>query len=132
MRVLIVDDDPNCRQILELMLTREGFTAFTAVNGAEGVRLAQSVRPDLIVMDILMPVMSGTEAATELKSDPEFAGVPIVAVTALAFEEDRRAALAAGFDFVVTKPFSRRQLIEGISRFFPDRLVVAQAAKVPA
>lgn len=132
MRVLIVDDDPNCRQILELMLSRQGFTVTMAVNGAEAVRLAQAIRPDLIVMDILMPIMTGSEAATLLKSDPAFASVPMVAVTALAFEADRRDALAAGFDWVVTKPFSRRQLIEAIAQFFPSRVETAPAAKVPA
>ena len=130
MRVLIVDDDPNCRQILELMLARQGYTVTMAVNGAEAIRAAQTQRPDLIVMDILMPVMTGSEAATVLKSDPGFAGVPIVAVTALAFEEDRRAALEAGFDLVVTKPFSRRQLLDGIAKVLPKAL--EPTGKVPA
>lgn len=132
MRVLIVDDDPNCRQILDVMLSRHGFTVTMAVNGAEAVRAAQAHRPDLIVMDILMPVMTGSEAATTLKSDPAFAEVPMIAVTALAFEEDRRAALEAGFDLVVTKPFSRRQLIEAIGKFFSFGAETVQPAKVPA
>lgn len=127
MRVLIVDDDPNCRQILELMLSRIGLTLTLAVNGAEGVHMAKAMRPDLILMDILMPELSGLDAVALIKADPDLAGTPVIAVTALAFEEERRAALAAGYDHVVTKPFSRRQLLEAIERYLPGAGEAADA-----
>lgn len=132
MRILIVDDDPNCRQILELMLSRSGFSLALAVNGAEALHMAAAVRPDLILMDILMPEMSGLDAVAALRRDPDLAAIPVLAVTALAFEEERRTAIAAGFDAVVTKPFSRRQILEAVERFLPGTNEPSGTGKVPA
>lgn len=120
MRVLIVDDDPNCRQILELMLARQGWSLYFADNGVEGLRQARAVKPDLVLMDVLMPQMTGMDAVRHLKADPALTGVPVFAITALAFDEERRAAYAAGFDLVITKPFSRRALLEAVHHQFPE------------
>lgn len=131
MRVLIVDDDPNCRQIVELMLAPQGWSFVTAENGAEALRAASAEAPDLVLMDILMPELSGLEAVGRLKQLPGMAGVPILAITALAFVEEREAALAAGYDGVITKPFGRKQLLAGIERHLPGRSS-GDSKKVPA
>lgn len=132
MQVLIVDDDANCRQILELMLEKKGWTLHTARNGKEGLAMARALKPDLILMDILMPEMSGLEAVRAMRADPELAGVKIFAVTALAFEQERLMAIAAGYDLVITKPFGRRQLLDAIQRVFPDAFETPADKKVPA
>lgn len=132
MRVLIVDDDPNCRQILELMLARQGWSLYFADNGVEGLRQARSVKPDLVLMDVLMPQMTGMDAVRHLKADPALTGVPVFAITALAFDEERRAAYAAGFDLVITKPFSRRQLLDAVRQQFPELEEPPTASRVPA
>ena len=132
MRVLIVDDDPNCRQILELMLARQGWSLHFAENGVEGLHQARAVQPDLVLMDVLMPQMTGMDAVRHLKADPELAGIPVFAITALAFDEERRAAYAAGFDLVITKPFTRRQLLEAVHRQFPELGDPPAPRRVPA
>ena len=132
MRVLIVDDDPNCRQILDLMLARQGWSLHFADNGAEGLRQAQTLKPDLILMDVLMPQMTGMDVVRHLKADPALAAVPVFAITALAFDEERRAAYAAGFDLVITKPFSRRQLLDAVRQQFPELEEPPTASRVPA
>lgn len=132
MRVLIVDDDPNCRQILELMLARQGWSLHFADNGVEGLRQARAIKPDLVLMDVLMPQMTGMDAVRHLKADPALKGVPVFAITALAFDEERRAAYAAGFDLVITKPFSRRQLIDAVREAFPELEEPPTTSRVPA
>lgn len=132
MRVLIVDDDPNCRQILELMLARQGWSLYFADNGVEGLRQARAVKPDLVLMDVLMPQMTGMDAVRHLKADPALTEVPVFAITALAFDEERRAAYAAGFDLVITKPFSRRQLLDAVRQQFPELEEPPAANRVPA
>ncbi|HEY9721088.1 MAG TPA: response regulator [Oscillatoriaceae cyanobacterium] len=131
MRVLIVDDDPNCRQIVELMLAHFGWKIVTAENGAEGLRSVSAEPADLVLMDILMPEMSGLEAVGRMKDLPGMHDVPIIALTALAFAEEREAAIAAGYDSVITKPFGRKQLLAGIERHFPG-LTSGDPNKVPA
>jgi two-component system OmpR family response regulator len=132
MRVLIVDDDPNCRQILELMLARQGWSLHFADNGVEGLRQARALRPDLILMDVLMPQMSGLDVVRHLKAEAGLDHVPVFAITALAFDEERRAAYSAGFDLVITKPFSRRQLLEAVRSQFPGLEDPPQPSRVSA
>lgn len=132
MRVLIVDDDPNCRQILELMLARQGWSLYFADNGVEGLRQARAVKPDLVLMDVLIPQMTGMDAVRHIKADAALKDVPVFAITALAFDEERRAAYAAGFDLVITKPFSRRQLLDAVRQQFPELEEPPTASRVPA
>ena len=120
MRVLIVDDDPDCRQILELMLAKQGWALSFAENGREGLDKALAMQPDLILMDVLMPVMTGLDAVRAMKIHPLLRHTAVFAITALAFEQECHAAYAAGYDLVLTKPFGRRQLLEAIARQFPE------------
>lgn len=103
-RVLVVDDQPENRELMCYLLEAFGHTTFSAVDGEEGVAVAAELRPDLIVMDLQMPKMSGLEAAVALKADPELRAVPLVAVTAYAMLGDQEKVLAAGFDGCMTKP----------------------------
>jgi two-component system alkaline phosphatase synthesis response regulator PhoP len=131
MRVLIVDDDPDCRQIIALMLSKQGWTLAFAGDGREALAAAREFGPDLVLMDLLMPGMTGLEAARAMREDDRLRDAAMVAVTALAFESDRMQAFVAGFDAVVTKPFGRRQLLDTIGRLFPDR-PMALPTRVPA
>lgn len=119
-RILVVDDDPNSRKIVELMLMAHGYSLLFADNGLHAIELALHELPDLILMDMLMPVMNGHEATQRIKEHPSGSGIPIVALTALAFESDRREALQAGCDGYLSKPFTRRDLVETVKGFLPD------------
>lgn len=119
-RILVVDDDPNSRKIVELMLLSQGFALSFAENGQDAVDKAQQDLPDLILMDVLMPVLNGHEATKQLKLDARTKRIPIIALTALAFESDRREALSAGCDGYLSKPFTRRDLLATVRNFLPD------------
>lgn len=112
MRVLIVDDDPTIRSVLEAFLEDEGFTPTLAVNGRDAVEQARGDPPALILMDLMMPVMSGVEAARQLKSDPATAGVPIIAMSAGFILRGSVDELLA--DSIISKPFDLDALIANI------------------
>lgn len=118
-RILVVDDDPNSRKIIELMLLSQGYSLIFAENGREAITKACSEAPDLILMDVLMPVMNGHEATRRLKADARTQAIPVVALTALAFASDRQEALAVGCDGYLSKPFTRRELLEVVRQFLP-------------
>jgi two-component system, cell cycle response regulator DivK len=118
-RILIVEDQDDNRRILRDLLSSAGFDLIEATTGAEGVRLAESHRPDLILMDIQMPVLDGYEATRRLKAQPELRHIPIIVVTSYALSGDDIKARAAGADDYVTKPFSPRQLLAKIHQFLP-------------
>ncbi len=103
MRILIVDDSPTFLRAASDIIEAEGYEVETARNGKEGVQFAKKVKPDLIIMDIEMPIMSGIKATQELREDPELAGVPVIAMTSNAPEslgDDIKL-----FDAHLTKPF---------------------------
>jgi two-component system cell cycle response regulator DivK len=110
-RILVVEDQEDNRRILRDLLTSAGYDLIEALTGAEGVRLAQAHRPDLILMDIQLPEIDGHEATRRIKSDPVLRPIPIIAVTSYALSGDEAKALAAGADAYVTKPFSPRVLL---------------------
>ncbi|HEY9854371.1 MAG TPA: response regulator [Stenomitos sp.] len=126
-RILVVDDDPNSRKIVELMLLSQGYSLAFAENGQDAVDKALMDPPDLILMDVLMPILNGHEATKQLKLDARTKRVPIIALTALAFESDRREALAAGCDGYLSKPFTRRDLLASVRKFLPETTPSQQA-----
>jgi two-component system, cell cycle response regulator DivK len=119
-RILVVEDTEDNRRIVRDLLTSVGYALIEAADGDEGVVLAQSERPDLILMDIQLPVIDGYEATRRIRAVPDLAGVPIIAVTSYALSGDEAKARAAGCDGYVAKPFSPRQLLAKIREFLPD------------
>ncbi|HSV22858.1 MAG TPA: response regulator, partial [Xanthobacteraceae bacterium] len=105
------------RRIVRDLLTSAGFDLIEATTGEEGVRLAETHRPDLILMDIQMPVLDGYEATRRIKATAELRHIPIIVVTSYALSGDSDKALAAGCDAYVTKPYSPRQLLAKINEY---------------
>ncbi len=112
--ILIVEDNEMNRDMLSRRLERKGYAVRLAGDGAQGVELATSHPPDLILLDMSLPVMDGWEAARKLKSNPETARIPIIALTAHVFSQDRERALEAGCDDYDTKPIELPRLLEKI------------------
>jgi two-component system, cell cycle response regulator DivK len=119
-RILVVEDTEDNRQIIRDLLTSFDYELIEAVDGAEGVAMAQSEHPDLILMDIQLPVMDGYEATRRIRAIPELVQVPIIAVTSYALSGDEAKTREAGCDGYVAKPFSPRQLLAKIREFLPD------------
>jgi two-component system cell cycle response regulator DivK len=101
-------------------LNTAGYELIEAVNGEEGVKLAQSERPDLILMDIQLPILDGYEATRRIRASVELKSVPIIAVTSYALSGDDAKARAAGCDSYVAKPFSPRELLAKVREFLPN------------
>jgi two-component system, cell cycle response regulator DivK len=119
-RILVIEDTEDNRQIIRDLLTSFGYELIEATDGAEGVALAQSQHPDLILMDIQLPEMDGYEATRRIRAIPELARVPIIAVTSYALSGDEAKTRAAGCDGYVAKPFSPRQLLATVREFLPE------------
>jgi two-component system cell cycle response regulator DivK len=119
-RILVIEDTEDNRQIIRDLLTSFNYELLEAVDGAEGVAMAQTHRPDLILMDIQLPVLDGYEATRRIRAIPELAGVPIVAVTSYALSGDEAKTREAGCDGYIAKPFSPRQLLAKVREFLPD------------
>ena len=117
--VLIVEDQEDNRKILRDLLSNAGYDLIEAANGEEGVALALSKRPNLILMDIQLPVMDGYEATHRIKSNPELKSIPVIAVTSYALSGDEAKARAVGCDAYITKPFSPRQLLAKVREYLP-------------
>lgn len=117
--ILVVEDQEDNRRIVRDLLTSVGFELIEATTGEEGVRLAQTRRPDLILMDIQMPVIDGYEATRQIKSTTGLQHIPIIVVTSYALSGDDVKARAAGADAYVAKPFSPRELLAMIRQFLP-------------
>jgi len=113
-RILVIEDQEDNRRIVRDLLTASGFTLFEAVNGEEGLQLAERERPDLILMDIQLPGMDGYEVTRRIKAQPHLQRIPIIAVTSYALSGDDQKAAAAGCNGYVTKPFSPRALLATI------------------
>lgn len=112
--ILIVDDEPENIELLDRRLSRRGFTVVGATSAEEGLKLALSERPALILMDIKMPNLDGFDAMRMLQADPLTAGIPVIALTAHAMQEDRDRALLAGAKDYETKPVDLDRLLAKI------------------
>ena len=118
-RILVVEDQEDNRRILHDLLTSVGYELIEAVTGDEGVTMAETHRPDLILMDIQLPGLDGYEATRRIKANPALRPIPIIAVTSFALSGDDIKAYEAGFDGYVTKPYSPRQLLAKIREYLP-------------
>jgi two-component system, cell cycle response regulator DivK len=119
-RILVVEDQEDLRGVLRDLFTSTGYIVIEAVDGAAGVAKAKSDRPDIILMDIQMPIIDGYEATRQIKADPSLASVPIVAVSSFAMKGDEEKARAAGCDDYVTKPYSPIQLLRMVRGYLGD------------
>jgi len=119
--ILVVEDQEDLRGVLRDLLTGSGYTVIEAGDGEAGVAKAKSERPDLVLMDIQMPVIDGYEATRRIKLDPALKPIPIVAVSSFAMKGDEEKARAAGCDHYVTKPYSPMQLLRLIRSFLGDK-----------
>jgi two-component system cell cycle response regulator DivK len=115
-KVLLVEDNEDNLQLVRFLLEHEGYTVIAAHNGREGLDLARQVLPSLILMDLSLPEMDGWEAAQELKSDPNTAHIPLLALTAHTLPGDRKRALSIGFDGYISKPIDVGRFGENISK----------------
>ena len=109
-RILIVDDDAFIRRPLELILREEGYAPETAADAEEGMRAVEATRPDLILLDVMMPGKDGFTFCGELKRDPRFSSIPIVLLSARGLPRDRSHGLALGATDFLTKPYSPHEL----------------------
>ena len=114
-KILLVEDNEMNRDMLSRRLSRNGFDIIIAVNGQEGVDLALSQGPDLILMDMSLPVLDGWEATRRLKANAATAKIPVIALTAHAMIQDKERAMAAGCDEFDTKPVELPRLLEKIN-----------------
>ena len=121
MKILYVEDNDDNIYVLKNRLTRAGFTVLVATDGAQGVAAARVEIPDLIIMDLTLPVLDGWAATRQLKAAPETKHIPVIALTAHAMSGDREKALEAGCDDFDTKPVEMPRLLEKIRALLPKK-----------
>lgn len=110
-KVLIVDDEPNIVLSVEFLMQRDGLDVVTANDGQEALELLASSRPDLMILDVMMPRKNGFEVCAEVRADPELAGMPILMLTAKGREAEMKKGISLGADAYITKPFSTHDLV---------------------
>jgi CheY-like chemotaxis protein len=119
-KILLVEDNEMNLDMLSRRLGRQGYEVVVAQDGAAGLAKAASEHPELILMDMSLPVVDGWEATRRLKADPATSGIPIIALTAHAMAEDKEKAIGAGCDDYDTKPIDLTRLLEKIRKLLPD------------
>jgi two-component system, cell cycle response regulator DivK len=118
-RILVVEDQEDNRQILRDLLGNAGYELVEAVDGEQALLMYAKQRPDLILMDIQLPLLDGYEVTRRIRTDPESKGIPIIAVTSYALAGDEAKAVAAGCDGYITKPYSPRALLAKVREYLP-------------
>jgi two-component system cell cycle response regulator DivK len=116
-RILVVEDQEDNRQILRDLLSNVGYEMIEAEDGVQAIEQAAKHRPDLILMDIQLPLMDGYEATRRIKADPDLKSIPIIVVTSYALSGDEEKARLAGCDAYVAKPYSPRALLAKIREY---------------
>ena len=119
-RILVVEDQEDNRRIVRDLLLASGYQLIEAMTGEEGLKMATTEKPDLILMDIQLPGMDGYEVTRRIKAKPELKHIPIIVVTSYALSGDDKKAFDAGCNGYVTKPFSPRVLLAKIREFLPE------------
>src|SRR5450432_2202504 len=112
--ILIVEDNERNLKLVRDVLQVKGYTTLEAITGEEGVRLATEHKPDLVLMDIQLPGISGIDALRIMRANPETAAIPVIAVTASVMQQDRRLITEAGFDAYVGKPISLKEFMDAV------------------
>ena len=119
-RILIVEDQEDLRAILRDLLSAHGYTVIEAVEGTESIAKAASERPDLVLMDIQLPVLDGYDATRQIKALPGLAAIPVIAVSSFAMKGDEEKARDSGCDDYVTKPYSPVDLLRLVKRYLGE------------
>jgi two-component system alkaline phosphatase synthesis response regulator PhoP/two-component system response regulator VicR len=120
-KILAVDDERHIVRLVQINLQKEGYEVVTAGNGREALEKVESEKPDLIVMDVMMPEMDGFEALEKLKANPETAQIPIIMLTAKAQDADVFSGWQKGADLYLTKPFNPSELLTFVKRIFANQ-----------
>ena len=115
--ILIVDDEPKNLKLFGDLLQKFGYTTIEATDGKQGVELAKARKPDLILMDIMMPNMDGLEATRILKADASTSSIPIIALTSYAMAGDKERILQAGCDHYITKPIDIKEFLKNVADY---------------
>lgn len=123
-KILLVEDIEMNRDMLSRRLERRGYTVLCALDGQQGLEMTRKERPDLVLMDMSLPVLDGWEATRRIKADPELRGIPIIALTAHAMSADEQKAREAGCDDFDTKPVEFARLLEKIQAQLPAKPAV--------
>ncbi len=119
-RLLVVDDEHDMLLAIKLRLEKCGYEVHTATDGIEGLNLARRLKPDLIILDIMLPKMNGYKVSRFLKFDEEYKHIPVIMLTALAGERDRTTGIETGANAYITKPFETQELVDTVRRFLGD------------
>jgi two-component system cell cycle response regulator DivK len=118
--ILYIEDNAYNRKIVRQLLARTSYRLLEAIDGESGVSMAQQQLPQLILMDVQLPGMSGLDATRALKADPRTGHIPIIVITSFALSGDREKAAAAGADSYLAKPYSPRELLALVRQFLPE------------
>jgi two-component system, OmpR family, alkaline phosphatase synthesis response regulator PhoP len=113
-RVLIIEDEPNIVLSLEFLLEREGYETATAADGERGLALVRELRPDMVLLDIMMPRLNGYQVCQAIKADPNLAQIPVVILSAKGQEVEKLKGLALGASAYITKPFGNQEVLEAV------------------
>lgn len=120
--ILVVDDNEDSLRIIQMILRSAGFEVMVARDGQEGLARARETHPELVILDVMMPVMNGLEVLEQLRASPQTSQIPVILLTAKAQDEDVISGYQSGADYYMTKPFTAKQLTYGV------RLVLGQIA----
>lgn len=127
-KILAVDDERHIVRLVQINLVKEGYEVVTASNGREAIEKAREIKPDLIVMDVMMPEMDGFEALEKMKADPELMAIPVIMLTAKAQDADVFSGWQKGADLYLTKPFNPSELLTFVKRIFTAQAETASSS----
>lgn len=119
-KILVVDDQEDVRTLLTQSLVAKGYQVSSACNGAECWQAVRSARPDVLILDIEMPVMNGIEVLQKIREHPELKDLPVIMLTGKSEDQDILAGYSFGADFYITKPFNMRMVLTGIERMLAE------------
>ncbi|MBN1621229.1 MAG: response regulator [Endomicrobiales bacterium] len=116
-KILVIDDEYDILRVIEEMLKKEGYTVITATNGQDGYKKFQQERPDLVISDIMMPIMDGYQVCEKIKGNPDTKDIPVIILTVKSMGEDVDKALELKADWYITKPFDSKYLLKRVKDF---------------
>jgi len=119
-KILIVDDEPDIVELIGMRLTAKSYDIIKAFNGEDALRMAREEKPDLIILDVLMPPPDGLQVCSTLKKDASYKNIPIILLSAKATEKDRETGKQCGADEYLTKPFENKDLLDNIKKLLGE------------